>query len=344
MTALLPSGALQLTFLANVQRILEEGQFAATYKFALLIALVDLAVERGDDTGASLTLPLGAIAEKFVEMYWGHTVPFNGGVLQQNTGANIAMLGHLEAIQRIAPRMDQARHKPEWSTLIRNVAGLVRTMPLLKLQTLRGDSKLTFLYDERLENGAITLVPGAGFCLRRFSGLIRGLVRNAWLAEVRCFAKNRQYINESQNLADFLFGSERIALEQVRDVLLPLQENRCFYCNEYMAHGSHVDHFVPFALYPAHFAHNFVLAHASCNGDKSSLLADLPHLERWMARNVRYGAEITDSLEGSQAMPDLDSTTNIARWAYRRAADSGALLWMRRGETRRFPTGARMPL
>jgi hypothetical protein len=106
--ALLPAESLQLTFLANVQRILEEGQFTATYKFALLIALVDLAVERGDDTGDSLHLPLVTIAEKFIEMYWRHTSPFGGGVLRQNTGANIAMLVHLDAIQRIAPRLDEA--------------------------------------------------------------------------------------------------------------------------------------------------------------------------------------------------------------------------------------------
>jgi hypothetical protein len=42
----------QLDFLQHVQRIFDEGEFVATYKFALLIALVELAIERGDDTGA----------------------------------------------------------------------------------------------------------------------------------------------------------------------------------------------------------------------------------------------------------------------------------------------------
>ena len=41
----IPSEATQLGFLADVQRVLEEGRFTATYKFALLIALTDLAVE-----------------------------------------------------------------------------------------------------------------------------------------------------------------------------------------------------------------------------------------------------------------------------------------------------------
>ncbi len=35
----------QLDFLQHVQRIFDEGEFVATYKFALLIALVELAIE-----------------------------------------------------------------------------------------------------------------------------------------------------------------------------------------------------------------------------------------------------------------------------------------------------------
>ena len=56
----------QLDFLQHVQRIFDEGEFVATYKFALLIALVELAIERGDDTGAPLDLDLHSIAEKFI--------------------------------------------------------------------------------------------------------------------------------------------------------------------------------------------------------------------------------------------------------------------------------------
>ena len=108
-------------------------------------------------------------------------------------------------------------------------------------------------------------------------------------------------------------------------------------------HGSHVDHFVPFALYPADLAHNFVLAHASCNGDKSSLLADLPHLDSWVERNERYGDEITGLLRESRIAVDRDSATGIARWAYHRVASPAAILWTGRGVTRPFPTDAVLP-
>ena len=42
-----PSAEQQLAFLTKLQRLFAEGDFTATYKFALLIALSDLAVELG---------------------------------------------------------------------------------------------------------------------------------------------------------------------------------------------------------------------------------------------------------------------------------------------------------
>ena len=48
-----PTPAEQIAFLGNIERLLSEGQFVATYKYALLIAIADLAVE----LGACLSVP-----------------------------------------------------------------------------------------------------------------------------------------------------------------------------------------------------------------------------------------------------------------------------------------------
>ena len=48
----------QVRFIANIERILSEGSFVATYKYALLVALVELAIERGDDSNRELALPI----------------------------------------------------------------------------------------------------------------------------------------------------------------------------------------------------------------------------------------------------------------------------------------------
>ena len=90
----------QLDFLQHVQRIFDEGEFVATYKFALLIALVELAIERGDDTGAPLDLDLHSIAEKFIEQYWPHAAPYGAAdgapaVLVQNNGRQAAIVAHV---------------------------------------------------------------------------------------------------------------------------------------------------------------------------------------------------------------------------------------------------------
>ena len=39
----------QLEFLTKLQRLFSEGDFTATYKFALLMALADICVEQGTD-------------------------------------------------------------------------------------------------------------------------------------------------------------------------------------------------------------------------------------------------------------------------------------------------------
>jgi hypothetical protein len=66
-----PTPEKQIQFLVNLQRLLDEGLFVASYKFALLLALADLSVEKGDDSGAELLLNTEAIAEKFLHTTGG---------------------------------------------------------------------------------------------------------------------------------------------------------------------------------------------------------------------------------------------------------------------------------
>jgi hypothetical protein len=84
---MVPTSEEQVQFLLRVQRLLGEGLFSATYKYALLMALSDLSVELGDDFGSGLEIEAERIAEKFVEYYWRQTLPFLGtDILRQNAG------------------------------------------------------------------------------------------------------------------------------------------------------------------------------------------------------------------------------------------------------------------
>jgi hypothetical protein len=94
----IPSAEEQIRFLQNVQRILEEGLVTASYKYALLLALADLAVEKGDDSGAALPVSLNDIAEKFIGYYLRQARPYSlasveaADVLKQNTHKQAAIV------------------------------------------------------------------------------------------------------------------------------------------------------------------------------------------------------------------------------------------------------------
>src|SRR3982751_490219 len=97
MTVIIPTPEEQVQFLRNVQRLLAEGLFVASYKYALLHALADLAVLKGDDSGAPLVLDTTDIAGRFVELYWRQCRPFQssgqaGLILQQNTSKQAAVV------------------------------------------------------------------------------------------------------------------------------------------------------------------------------------------------------------------------------------------------------------
>jgi hypothetical protein len=73
---------------------------------------------------------------------------------------------------------------PAWKPLVREVAGVVRVMPLWKLQTI-GQERLDFLYANTGTGKTIVLRPGVAYCFRKFHPLIADLVRGAWVRYVR---------------------------------------------------------------------------------------------------------------------------------------------------------------
>src|SRR5215472_16889171 len=91
-----PTSDEQIRFLSNLQRLLDEGLFVASYRFALLLSLADLSIVKDDDSGSPLTVSTDEIAEKCIEYYWRQAVPYStgakAGILQQNTGKQAAVV------------------------------------------------------------------------------------------------------------------------------------------------------------------------------------------------------------------------------------------------------------
>lgn len=339
MTIAPPTADEQLTFLNHLQRLLEEGDFTATYKYALLLALAELAVERGDDSGAALILPLRAIAEKFAALYWPQTAPYapmsdamDGGVLYQNLGQQAAVVSRLQTLRSKATTLSQARRHPNWDSTLGAIARVVREMPVRYLQNL-GGATLPFLYEPHVTNGALQLLPGAAFHLRRFHGFIQHLTRAKWVEHVRTNSRNQPIVGPAADLEGFMFGASRAQLSGVSTALRSIQNNHCFFCRERLGAAVAVDHFIPWSRYPRDTALNFVLAHASCNADKRELLAGARHLERWMDRNQVQGNLISEALEPIGFIGTEAGTAQIAQWAYTQACNIGAQVWISRRHT-----------
>ena len=329
------SAATEVQFLRNIQRLLDEGDFVATYKFALLQALADLSVEGAPDSEGSLVVPLDRIAEKFIEYYWPQVVPFrptsgSDGILQQNTGQQAAILKELLQLRvTFGGKIQLARQDVRlWQQTVRKVASVVREMPLWKLQVVAGKPE-EFLYRQAdFKNGAITLVPGVSSHFRSFHGLVLRLVRGRWLERVRTVKSNQSIIGAEADLEGFLFGTGRKALDGFRDVLREVDGLNCFYCDRQINAVPEVDHFISWSRYPIDLGHNFVLAHPACNNGKRDFLADPRHLQRWSDRNRQAGTMLASGFDAAALPHDLIRSFAIARWAYAQGEETGAHTWM----------------
>jgi 5-methylcytosine-specific restriction endonuclease McrA len=349
-------------FAERVLELLDEGRYTATYKYAVLLALIDLCLERTQGSGAPPdSLTTRQLAEKILQIYWPHTVPFGSNsvtapVLRQNTSGQAEIVSSIMTFrERHAPDPSvphwQSRRAASaaYERLVRRIEWKLIEMPLPRLQMM-GQSYAPFIYDihwdQHLSRQAIEpylagrggtfdnrllFRPGVGDYLLQLNGLLRPLIQRRWAAMVA--QVNR--LQDSQ-LETFLFGADRIRTEKIRAGLWEIQERRCFYCHSRMGDPlqGQVDHFIPWARYPDNGLDNLVVADTACNGAKSSSLAATEHLLRWARRLV------PDSMD-SGSLAELVSRTgwdressrslSVARAIYCRLPDH-AQLWLRRKE------------
>jgi hypothetical protein len=307
-----------IAFGEKLLQLLDQGAFTATYKYAVLLGLIDLCLENTSPRGDPATvLTTRQLAEKVVELYWPHTRPYpelpaDRPVLRQNRGQPGSQAEILKAIQSLRGHLQGDDTAPlfrvrqalgsRFERLVRTVEWKLIEMPLPRLQRI-GRQVESFVYavgwDEQIprsrvaayQNGdgrafdnRILLRPGVGEHLVRLNGLLRPLLYRQWTAEVASI----NGLAESR-LESFLFGTERIAVPAgLRQGLLEMQDARCFYCGERISgqrgHQPEVDHFIPWARYPDNAIENLVVAHQHCNNDKRDFLAAVPHVTHWLDR------------------------------------------------------------
>jgi len=345
----IPDPEEQLQFLFKVQRLLSDGLFTASYKFALLLALADLAVERGSDEAEDLSLDTLDLAEKFVALYWRQVLPWvprgadgrPSRRLAQSTGSAAVILNSIaDAHDRYEGSLTRLRHdRADWNRLLAAVGRTIAIMPLWKLQTV-GGQKLDFIYPNLGRGRKFQMRGEAVYCFRRFRDIVGDLTQTAWVNFVNGLARNRTVLGESADLRQFLFGSDRVLLVPFRRFLLEFQDGRCFYCDNRFRGEVAVDHFIPWSRYALDLGHNLVLADCGCNGNKAGRLAAFDHLRRWCARNEK--PEFTAGLDDSALPHDLHRTRRVAFWTYSQVERVGASVWLRgRDELRPLEHGWR---
>lgn len=329
-----PSPEERLDFLRKLQRLLKEGDFTATYKFALLQSLLDIAVESRIAGRETLAVSWRQLADKFIEYYWNHTEPYRtgacgDGVLMQSAGRQAAVVSRISRARQQSGAQTLARLRRDaalhsiYERLARDVALTIRTQPVKYIQNVNG-GQLEFLF--LTGDCGITLLPGVAWCLREFHDLLQGQVRAGWIGQIRTIRQNKPIIGGHEDLEIFLFGNSRIPLGRIRERLADIDGTRCFYCGTSIRGTPEVDHFVPWARYPRDLGHNFVLAHGKCNQSKRDTLASDEHFAHWISRIDERGSPLSDALS---EIVTCDSATSkrVAQWAYRRDIDASAAFW-----------------
>ncbi|HXJ33289.1 MAG TPA: HNH endonuclease domain-containing protein [Candidatus Eisenbacteria bacterium] len=339
----------------RIFQILDQGRFTATYKYAVLTALLDLCLENVSRTGAAPdVLTTRQLAEKVLELYWPQTRPWSAaGELRQSSGPGggqaeivraIATLRHRVGADRSLPLAQARLAAPDqFEALVRFVEWKLVEMPLPRLQTI-GDEVVSFIYtiawDARIDrremrryqetgggafDNRIHLRAGVGENLVRLNGLLRPLLQRAWAIKVAELNDR-----EESELERFLFGPERVSLAPVCDPLRDLQDDRCFYCADRLGRSAlapEVDHFIPWARHPDDSLDNLVVAHRRCNGQKRDFLAAADHLARWRVRSRERTVDLDAIGIRLRWQRAIERTTGVARAIYLHLPP-GTRLWV----------------
>jgi hypothetical protein len=222
-----------IAFAEKVFALLDETRYTNTYKLAVMLALMDLSLEKaGPSGGPPDMITTRELAEKVTEIYWPHTLPFGPGrtgtVLRQGNSGQAEIVSCIErfrsSLSDASVTLIKARVSSRpYSRLLDQIEWKLIEMPLPRLQTI-GSSSDPFIYqihwDRSVTRGEvlryqmerqgfdnrILLKPRVGEHLLRLNGLLRPLIHRRWAAMVA--ALNRQ---EDSRLEEFLFGASRIA-------------------------------------------------------------------------------------------------------------------------------------
>jgi hypothetical protein len=340
-----PEALNAIGFAERVLTLLDEGSYNTTYKFAVLLGLMDLVIEKSNKDGSlANTVTTRQLAEKVIEIYWNHVSVYAGmcGELLQGKSGQAEILGQIKKFREKNGYATLFKSRifdfSGYKSLVDYTEKKLIEMPLPRVQYF-GKQEIRFIYDIAYSKVApmdlcevtahqrglnsefdnrIHLLPHVADYLVNLNGLLRPIIQRTWAMEVAKINKL-----EESRLEKFLFGAERAGAAKLAPALREFQNNKCFYCGKPFGVTSklpEVDHFVPWARFPNDGLANYVLAHSACNGSKSDHIAAIDHFAEWMRRN-HSATELSDLQHIAVAHNwDLKSqeSVNIAKTLYLR--------------------------
>ena len=335
-------------------RVIDEGRRTATYKLALLMALIDAA----SIGNGSPQIPTRVVAEQVLALYYPQTRLYvaNDGIERELRQITMKGSPPLRAVLRLRLHGDASRCRSadeakerlpdEYEIALDVVEDTFVRYPIPLLQVV-GTQLMPFLYEPDWSEGTsvaslrqqgldrVRLLPGVIDRLVVLGPMLRPLIELHWVND---FARWTGVRLEDASLHTHLFGTERVSFPaHLGGGLRDLQRGCCFYCGDRIDGRGQIDHFLAWSRWPNDAIENLVLADR-CNGAKSDHLVVRAHLDRWLTRTEAHEPDLVEIASSSGWRSDPTRTRALLPTTYSHVAP-GTPLW-ERGANFEIATGS----
>lgn len=325
-------------------RVVDEGRRTATYKLALLLAIVDaVALSPGESE-----LPTRFIAERVLSLYYRQTRPFvdiHGGTHQPRQ-ISMKSSAAVAAVERLRSVAEQSRYRnvdevrallpDEFADAVDAIEDVFVRYPIPLMQVV-GSNVVPFLYAVDWSEGTsaktlkragadrVRLLDGVADRLAVLGPMLRSIIELHWTRDV---ARWTRLPMDDELLRVHLFGSERVSFPRALvGELSAMQGDTCFYCGARLGSRRDVDHFLAWSRWPNDAIENLVIAD-QCNGAKADHLAATVHLTRWRLRLETKASDLAQVANKHRWPSARDRTWALAQTTYTHVA-AGTPLWLR---------------